>query len=94
MFENEIDLLKDDVITSTCELVRIPSVLSESSNPSMPFGENCNKALEYMLDLGNRLGFRTKNVDGYCGYIEFGEGDELVGIVGHLDVVPDRKSVV
>ena len=45
MFENEIDLLKDDVITSTCELVRIPSVLSESSNPSMPFGENCNKAL-------------------------------------------------
>lgn len=92
MFENEIDLLKDDVITSTCELVRIPSVLSESSNPSMPFGENCNKALEYMLDLGNRLGFRTKNVDGYCGYIEFGEGEDLVGIIGHLDVVPEGEN--
>ena len=34
------------------------------------------------------MGFRTKNVDGYCGYIEFGEGAELVGIIGHLDVVP------
>ena len=92
MFEKEIDLLKEDIITSTCELIKIPSVLSNSSNPSMPFGENCNKALEYMLDLGNRLGFRTKNVDGYCGYIEFGEGDELVGIIGHLDVVPEGEN--
>ena len=23
-----------------------------------------------------------------CGYVEFGEGDEIVGIIGHLDVVP------
>ena len=34
------------------------------------------------------MGFKTKNIDGYCGYIEFGEGKELVGIIGHLDVVP------
>ncbi len=92
MFEKEIDLLKEDIISSTCKLIRIPSVLSDSSTPSKPFGENCNKALEYMLDLGNRLGFRTKNIDGYCGYIEFGEGDELVGIVGHLDVVPEGEN--
>lgn len=92
MFEKEIDLLKEDIISSTCELIRIPSVLSDSSSPSMPFGENCNKALEYMLDLGNRLGFRTKNVDGYCGYIEFGEGEDLVGIIGHLDVVPEGEN--
>ncbi len=92
MFEKEIDLLKEDIITSTCELIKIPSVLSDPSNPSMPFGENCNKALEYMLDLGNRLGFRTKNIDGYCGYIEFGEADELVGIIGHLDVVPEGEN--
>jgi len=92
MFEKEIDLLKENIITSTCELIKIPSVLSDSSNPSMPFGQNCNKALEYMLDLGNRLGFRTKNIDGYCGYIEFGEVNELVGIIGHLDVVPEGEN--
>ena len=26
-------------------------------------------------------------VDNYCGYIEFGEGEKLLGIIGHLDVV-------
>lgn len=54
----------------------------------MPFGEGAKKALDYALDLGNRLGFRTKNIDNYCGYIEFGEGKNLLGIIGHLDVVP------
>ena len=88
MFENYIENLKDEIINSTCEIINIPSVFEESENPNMPFGENCNKALEYMLSLGKKLGFRTKNIDGYCGYIEFGEGEELVGIIGHLDVVP------
>ena len=92
MFEKEIDLLKEDIIASTCELIQIPSVLSDTSTPSMPFGENCNQALEYMLNLGNRLGLRTKNIDGYCGYIEFGKGNELVGIIGHLDVVPEGEN--
>jgi len=88
MIEKYIDSLKDNIINSTCEIINIPSVFSDFSKPNMPFGENCNKALEYMLDLGEKLGFRTKNIDGYCGYIEFGEGKDLVGIIGHLDVVP------
>lgn len=54
----------------------------------MPFGKNTKEALEYTLNLGNKLGFKTKNLDGYCGYIEFGEGEKLIGIIGHLDVVP------
>ena len=28
----------------------------------------------------------------YCGYIEFGEGEELVGLIGHLDVVPAEEA--
>lgn len=74
------------------ELIQIPSVYSESKNPLMPFGKNANKALEYMLNLGKQLGFKTKNMDGYCGYIEFGEGNEMVGIIGHLDVVPSGDN--
>lgn len=92
MFDEKIDLLKEDMIRSTCDLIKIPSVLSSSSNPTMPFGENCNRALEYILELGNRFGFRTKNIDGYCGYIEFGQGNEILGIIGHLDVVPEGEN--
>ena len=89
MIENFINENKEDIIESLQKLIQIPSVYSKSDNPKYPFGENINRALEHMLDLGRNLGFRTKNLDGYCGYIEFGEGDELIGIIGHLDVVPE-----
>ncbi len=88
MFDKFINDNKDEMIENLQKLIQIPSVYEESKNPKMPFGENANKALEYMLELGRKLGFKTKNIDGYCGYIEFGKGEELLGIIGHLDVVP------
>ena len=92
MIENYIDTHKDEIIKQVQSLIQIPSVYSKSDNPKKPFGENCNLALEYMLNLGEKLGFRTKNLDGYCGYIEFGEGEEMLGIIGHLDVVPEGEG--
>ena len=88
MFKTHLDNNKKNIIKAISDLIEIPSVSEENSNSQFPFGENCNKALEYTLNLGKNLGFKTKNIDGYCGYIEFGEGAELVGIIGHLDVVP------
>ena len=85
-------LKKDELIKNLQELIKIPSVHAESNIPNEPFGKNTIKALEYTLNLGKKLGFRVKNVDGYCGYIEFGEGTELIGIVGHLDVVPEGEN--
>lgn len=79
---------KNEIIHNLMELIRIPSISNETGEKDTPFGEECRKALEFTLSLGKKLGFRTKNIDGYCGYIEFGEGEELVGIIGHLDVVP------
>ncbi|MCI9063601.1 MAG: dipeptidase PepV [Clostridia bacterium] len=88
MLENYIENSKSEMIENLCKLINIPSVYEESNNPRKPFGEQTDKALEYMLNLGQRMGFKTKNIDGYCGYIEFGEGENLIGIIGHLDVVP------
>lgn len=91
--KENIEKNKEDMINNICELIKIPSVSDEDgAKENMPFGENCNKALDYILTLGKSMGFRTKNVDGYCGYLEFGEGEELVGIIGHLDVVPADES--
>ncbi len=88
MLDNKIEKMKSQIINTTCELINIPSVYENSDIPNMPFGKNVNDALEYVLNLGKKLGFKTKNIDGYCGYIEFGEGKEMLGIIGHLDVVP------
>ena len=39
--------------------------------------------------MGREMGFAVKNVDNYGGHIDFpGSGDKIMGILGHLDVVP------
>lgn len=88
MFDEIIENSKNEIINSLSELIKFPSISDESGFSQYPFGEDCNNVLNYALDLGKSMGFRTKNINGYCGYIEFGEGEELVGIIGHLDVVP------
>ena len=90
----KIEEYTQDMINNISNLIKIPSISNEEiTEEKMPFGKECNNALEYILNLGKELGFRTKNIDGYCGYIEFGEGEELIGIIGHLDVVPaDEKD--
>ncbi|QQY79226.1 succinyl-diaminopimelate desuccinylase [Keratinibaculum paraultunense] len=83
-----IDSYKYDIIKSTQEIVTIKSVEDEPKE-GMPFGEGPYKALEYALNLAKQMGFKTKNLDGYVGYAEFGEGEETLGILVHLDVVPE-----
>lgn len=92
MIDNYIDSLQNEIIQKTQALIQIPSVISASTNSSQPFGKPIHDALEYMLNLGQSLGFRTKNLDGYCGYIEFGKGKDIIGIIGHLDVVPEGDN--
>ena len=72
------------------DLLRIPSVLTEYNpkNTEAPFGEEIRKSLDFMFELAKRDGFKTVNVDNYAGFIEWGEGDETVVILCHLDVVP------
>lgn len=88
MFDELIEKNKQDLINTVSNLIKIPSISIETSDNINPFGEECSKALNYILEIGKSMGFKTKNLNNYCGYIEFGEGPELVGIIGHLDVVP------
>ncbi len=68
-------------------LLRIPSV-TEQGEGEYPFGKNCAEALDYVLNLCEGFGFRTKKCGNMLGWAEIGEGDELIGILAHLDVVP------
>lgn len=42
-----------------------------------------------MLNEGEKEGFVTKNIDNMAGHIEMGSGEELLGILCHVDVVPE-----
>ena len=92
MFKEYISNNKNKIIESVCDLITYPSISNETNDPKAPFGDSCSNVLKHFLNLANNLGFKTKNVDGYCGYVEFGEGNELVGIIGHLDVVPANED--
>lgn len=84
---NKIAELQDTMIEDILSVVRIDSVQAEPEE-GMPFGKGVATALEEALAIANRMGFTTKNLDGYMGWAQYGEGDDYVGVIGHLDVVP------
>jgi predicted dipeptidase len=88
MIEKLDDLIinkKSEFFHDLKEIIDIPSVNSESGE--YPFGENIDKVLKKTLSICEKLGFKTY-YNKYYGYAEIGEGEELVGVLGHLDVVP------
>ncbi|MCG0276560.1 MAG: Sapep family Mn(2+)-dependent dipeptidase, partial [Thermosediminibacteraceae bacterium] len=89
--EKAIKLNEEPLIKSVCEIIKIRSV-EDAPAPGKPFGEGVARALEYALDLSRSFGFRTKNLDNYIGWAEWGEGAEMVGILVHLDVVPEGSG--
>lgn len=70
------------------ELVSIPSVAGEDVTGTAPYGQGPQQALHAALNLCETMGLRVTNRDNIIGWAECGEGDEMVGILAHLDVVP------
>ncbi len=78
---------KDKYIEDLFALLAIPSVRAEATARA-PYGEGTADALDKFIEIAERMGFRTKNLDYHVGYAEFGEGDQMIGVLCHLDVVP------
>ena len=70
------------------DLRKVVAIDSKETTDVMPFGSNNRKVLDIALDLMNKKGMKTENLDYYCGYGEVGEGDKTIGILAHLDIVP------
>ncbi len=83
---------KQKLFEAASRLIKIKSVASESTDKAKPFGEGIAKVLDEALKIGEELGFRVKNVDGYGGHIEFGDDGILFAALGHLDVVPEGEG--
>ncbi len=78
---------KQELIEDLQKFLRFPT-LRGTEQPGMPFGKDVYDCLESTLDTARKLGFEATNLDGYCGYADYGEGEEMLGILAHLDVVP------
>lgn len=83
---------KNELIESVRESIRFPSVEAAPAGEGAPFGIAVRDALVHALNLGEKFGFETTNLDGYAGCIDYGCGEEMLGVVCHVDVVPEGEG--
>lgn len=71
-------------------LTNLISIRSTGGDPEegAPYGKNPREALDFFLNEAQKAGFRTGVTGDRAGWVEFGSGDRLIGIICHLDVVP------
>ena len=87
MFNDYIDLQRQNMIKDLMTLVSVPSIAA-APDDIFPFGKNVNDALSTVTDIAKRMGFNAKNM-GNCAEITFGPSKgEKVYIAGHVDIVP------
>ena len=82
---------KEEMIAFLGELISVRSV-QEEAEEGYPFGRNSARALEIMLDKCNESGFHVENVDNYVGSADFNDSEAALGILSHLDVVPEGSG--
>ena len=88
-FKAEVEKRREDLLADLFSLLEINSERDDSkADKDHPFGPGPVKALKKFLEIAERDGYETKNVDNYAGHFTFGEGDEELGIFAHMDVVP------
>lgn len=80
---------ENELIEELRELLQIESVLNEEeATADAPFGPGPLAALKFMLQKGEEQHMTVKMIDNMAGHIEMGQGEELLGILCHVDVVP------
>lgn len=84
---------KENYLNDLVALMKIPSVRDDSAaTDEYPLGPRPAQALKAFLEMADQDGFKTKNIDNLVGYAEWGEGDETLAILAHLDVMPAGKG--
>ncbi len=78
---------QDELLASLAALIRIPSI-EGTPEPGAPYGREPRRCLAETLALCERLGLKTTVMDDRIGWCEYGEGEQMVAVLCHLDVVP------
>ncbi|MEB8101276.1 dipeptidase PepV [Staphylococcus xylosus] len=89
MWRDKVKAYEGQIVEDLKGLLSIESVREDDKASSEnPVGPGPRKALDYMYQLAERDGFGVHDVDQIAGRIEAGEGEDLFGILCHVDVVP------
>lgn len=91
-------IIKNKVLENKNELLSILERLIQSKSISsgekdgFPHGKEVAETLDLALSICDEYHFETKNIDYEAGYAQIGQGEKLIGILAHLDVVPPGEG--
>ncbi|WP_088032960.1 dipeptidase PepV [Evansella clarkii] len=92
-WQAEVEKRETEFISDTQDFLKIKSVLDESTaQAGSPFGRGIRECYDWLLNKADKDGFTVKDLEGYAGHIEFGDGEEIVGVICHIDVVPEGEG--
>lgn len=78
---------RNEIVGTLQEMLRIPSVKS-APQTNMPYGKGVFDALQRILITADNMDFDSVNLFSQVGYAEYGDGDEMLAILTHIDVMP------
>lgn len=88
-FLETVKTYRDDLVKDLVKILQMNTIATEQLEvKDAPYGNNLKEALLEILALGESMGFKTKNIENVAGHIEYGEGDEIIAVLCHIDVVP------
>lgn len=75
---------RDNIVDDLIDLISIPSITGS---------DEVEKALDKYINKAENYGLHSSTVLGKkIGLIDIGRGDETIGVLVHLDVVPEGDS--
>ncbi|MGI6239424.1 MAG: Sapep family Mn(2+)-dependent dipeptidase [Christensenellales bacterium] len=85
----------ENMVADVQAFARIRSVSrADLAEEGAPFGPECREMLDFALARAAEMGFAVEDHAGYCGSAILGDAENCIGIVAHLDVVPEGDQWV
>ena len=86
-FRKVIEENKEQFYQDLDQVMQIESVKGTPAKQA-PFGKGPKEALLTVMSLAEKYGFKTAIINDVVGYAQWGDAEDYIGVVGHLDVVP------
>ncbi|WP_368486403.1 dipeptidase PepV [Spiroplasma sp. DGKH1] len=93
LIKKEIIKNHDQFLKDLITFLKINTV-KDVALDNMPFGKGVAQGLAFLLNWSKQQGFKVVNLNEMIGYLEYGESEEYIAVLGHLDVVPAGNNWV
>ncbi len=91
MLDFSFEPYKQEMLDTLKDFIKIESVRAPGL-PNAPYGKGIFDALMFIQSTAERLDLDCVNMFGQMAYVDYGYGDEMLGVLMHVDVVPEGEG--